>query len=168
MRQSVYIDFIFTYFLTAVVVGAPQITSQPVSSIFSLFSKAFWNFANSSPVHSLMLSSLLFFYLPCLLSPFTVPCKRVLARSDERETCPCFSLHLFNMVRRSSCCPITCWILAHTSSLVTWSLYEKRSLVILLRSSAVRVDDSQEYIGCDRGAHQSYLGTDRNASVVPN
>ena len=24
----------------------------------------------------------------CLLPPFTVPCKMVLARPDERETCP--------------------------------------------------------------------------------
>ena len=28
------------------------------------------------------------------------------------------------MVGRSSCGPIACWILARTSSLVTWSLYE--------------------------------------------
>ena len=34
---------------------------------FSLFSTAFWDLANSRPVHSLMLSSHLFFCLPCLL-----------------------------------------------------------------------------------------------------
>ena len=39
-------------------------------------------------------------YLPCILSLFTVPCKMVLARPDERETCPYhFSLRLFTMVR---------------------------------------------------------------------
>ena len=47
-----------------------------------------------------------------------------------------------------------CWILARTSSLVTWSLFEMRSILrehliskacILLRSSAVRVHDSQGY-----------------------
>ena len=44
---------------------------------------------------------------------------------NERETCPYhLSLHLFRMVRRSLCHPIACWILAQTSSLVTWSLYE--------------------------------------------
>ena len=50
---------------------------------FSLFSTALWDLANSRPVHSLMLSSHLFLCLPCLLSPFTVPCKMVLARPDE-------------------------------------------------------------------------------------
>ena len=53
---------------------------------FSLFSTALWDLPNSRPVHSLMLSSHLFLYLPCLLPPFTVPCRMVLARPDERET----------------------------------------------------------------------------------
>ena len=53
---------------------------------FSLFSAALWDLANSRPVHSLMLSSNLFLCLPCFLLPFTVPCKMVLARPDERET----------------------------------------------------------------------------------
>ena len=38
----------------------------------SLFSTALWNLANSRPVHSLMLSSHLFLYLPCHLYPFSV------------------------------------------------------------------------------------------------
>ena len=47
----------------------------------------------------------------------------VFARPDERETWPYhFSLRLFTMVRRSSCGPIACWILARTSLLVPWSL----------------------------------------------
>ena len=41
---------------------------------------------NSRRVHSLMVSSHLFLCLPCLLPPFKVPCKMVLARPDERET----------------------------------------------------------------------------------
>ena len=53
---------------------------------FSLFSTALWDLANSRPVHSLMLFSHLFLCMPCLLPPFTVPCKMVLARPDERET----------------------------------------------------------------------------------
>ena len=53
---------------------------------FSLFSTALWNLPNSRPVHSLMLSSHLFLCPPCLLPPFTVPCKMVLARPDERKT----------------------------------------------------------------------------------
>ena len=96
---------------------------------FSLFSTALWGLANSRPVHSLMLSSHLFLCLPRLLPPFTVPCKMVLARPNEQETCPYHcSLRLFTMVR-SSCGPIACWILARTSSLVTWSLYEMRSIL---------------------------------------
>ena len=55
------------YPLTAKVVGAPQMILQPVSPIFSLFSTAHWDLANSRPVYSLMLSSHLFFRLP---SPF--------------------------------------------------------------------------------------------------
>ena len=53
---------------------------------FPLFSTALWDLANSRPVPSLMLSSHLFLYLPCLLPPFTVSCRMVLARHDERET----------------------------------------------------------------------------------
>ena len=89
---------------------------------FSLFSTAVWDLANSRPVHSLMLSSHLVLCLPYLLSPFTVLCKMGLARPDERETCPYhYSLRLFTVVSRSPCGPIGCWILARTSSLVTWS-----------------------------------------------
>ena len=88
-------------------------------------STALWDLANSRPVHSLMLLSHLFFCLPCLLPPFTVPLKMILARPDEWETSPYhFSLRLFTMVKRSLCGLISCWILAQASSLVTWSLHE--------------------------------------------
>ena len=97
---------------------------------FPLFSTAVLDLVNSRPVQFLMLSSHLFLCLPCLLPPFTVPCKMVLARPDERETGPYHCcLRLFTMVRRSLCGPIACWILARTSSLVTWSLYEIRSIL---------------------------------------
>ena len=55
---------------------------------FPLFSTSLWDLPNSRSAHSLMLSSHLFLCLPCLLPPFTVPCKMVLARRDERETWP--------------------------------------------------------------------------------
>ena len=97
---------------------------------FSLFSTALWEFVNYRPVHSMMLSSHLFLYLPCLLPPFAVPCKMVLARPDEWETCPYHcSLHLITMVRKSSCGLIACWILAQTSLLVTWSLFKMCSIL---------------------------------------
>ena len=54
----------------------------------SLFSDALWDLVNSRPVHSLIFFPNLFFCVPCLLPPFTVPCKMVLARPDERETHP--------------------------------------------------------------------------------
>ena len=83
----------------------------------SLFSTAPCDLANLRPVHSLMLSSHLFLYLPCLLPPFAVPC--FLARPVKRDTCPYhFTLRLFTMVRRSSCGPFACWISAQTFSLV--------------------------------------------------
>ena len=48
------------------------------------------------------LNSHFFLCLPCPLPLFTVPCKMVLARPDERETRPYHcSLRLFTMVRRS-------------------------------------------------------------------
>ena len=69
---------------------------------FRLFSTVLWDLSNSGPVRSLMLSSHLFLCLPCLLPPFTVSCKMVLARPDERETCPYHcNLRLFTMVRWS-------------------------------------------------------------------
>ena len=83
---------------------------------FSTFSTALWDLANSKPVHSLM-SSHLFLCLPCLLPPFTVPGKMVLARPDEQETCPYhFSLRLFTMVR-SPRGPTVCWILPQSYTL---------------------------------------------------
>ena len=115
---------IIIYPLTARVVGASQMISQPVSPDFPV-PTALWDLANSRPVYSLMLSSHLNLCLPCLLPPFSVPCKMVLARPDERETCPYHcSFRLLTMVKRYSCGLNTCWILARTSSLETWFLYE--------------------------------------------
>ena len=96
---------------------------------FSLVSSALWDLPDSRPVHSLMLSSHLFLCLPCLLPPFTVPCKMVLPRPDEQKTCLHYCcLHLFMLVG-TSCGPIACWILAQTFSFVTWSLFEVRSIL---------------------------------------
>ena len=89
-----------------------------ISSYLSLPRKGHWSttddFATSFP-HSfvlstaLFLSSHLFLCLPCLLPPFTVPCKMVLARPNERKIWPYHcSLHLFTMVSGSSCGLIAC------------------------------------------------------------
>ena len=120
-----------THFLTARVVLAPQMISQSVSSIFlcSQLPSGAWRTPGLS-IHWCCLPTFFFICLPCLLPPFTMPYKMVLARPDERETCPYYSsLRLFLMVRRSSCGPIACWILAQTSSLVTWSLYKMSSIL---------------------------------------
>ena len=131
--------------LTARVVGVPQIILQPVFSIFFpiLYCLLGLGELQACPfpdVHLLLC-------LPCLFPPFTVPCKVVLARPDERETWPYHcSLRLFTIVRWFSCGPIARWILVRASLLVTWSLYEMCSILrkhlismacILLRSSAV-------------------------------
>ena len=140
--------------LTARVVGAPWWFCNRFSPFFPVLNCPL-GLAELRPVHSLMLSSHLFLCPPCLLPPFTVPCKMILARPDERETWPYHcSLRLFMIVRISLCGPIAGWILAQTSSLVTWSLYEMCSILrqhlismacILIWSSAVRVHDSQPY-----------------------
>ena len=70
-RNRLYF-FTSTYSLTTGVAGAPQTTSQPVSSIFPFYT-ALWNLTNSRPVHSMM-SFHLFSCLSCLLPPFNVPC----------------------------------------------------------------------------------------------
>ena len=53
-----------------------------------LFSAALVELAKSIPVHSLILSSHLFFCLPLILFPFTVPCRIVFARPEDLETWP--------------------------------------------------------------------------------
>ena len=119
----IIIIIIIIYPLTARVVRVPQVIFETTFLHFYLFSTALWNLPNSRPVHSLMLSSYLFLCLPCLLPPFTVPWKMVFDKPNERETWPYHcSLRLFTLVRRSSCGPVACWILARISSLVTWSL----------------------------------------------
>ena len=63
---------------------------------------------NSIPVHSLMLSSNLFFCLPLLLAPFTVPCRIVFIMPEDREMWPYqLSFCFFTKVRRSSRTPVT-------------------------------------------------------------
>ena len=127
--------------------------AKPVSSIFlcSPLPYGTWR-TTGCPFPDTVFPPLL---MSALSSPFCCALQVVLARPNEWETYPCHcSLHLFMMVRRSSWGLIACWILAQTSSLVTWSLYEMCSILwyylislacILLWSSAVRAHDSQTY-----------------------
>ena len=90
-----------------------------------LFSAALVELAKSIPVHSLILSSHLFFCLPLFLFPFTVSCRIVFAKPEDLETWPNHhSFRLLTRVRSSSYSPMAAWIFLRTSSLVTWSLYE--------------------------------------------
>ena len=88
-----------------------------------LFSAALFELAKSIPVHSLILSSHLFFCLP--LFPLTVPCRIVFAKPEDLETWPNhLSFRFLTRVRSSSYSPMAAWIFLRTSSLVAWSLYE--------------------------------------------
>ena len=49
---------------------------------------------NTIPVHSLMLYSHLFFCVPLLLAPFTVPCRIVFTMPEDLEMCP-YNLSFF-------------------------------------------------------------------------
>ena len=90
-----------------------------------LFSAAPVELAKSIPVHSLILSSHLFFCLPLFLFPFTVPCRIVFAKPEDIETWPNhLSNRFLTSVRSSSYSPMAAWIFLRTSLLVTWSLYE--------------------------------------------
>ena len=83
--QYMFIVFLLHLHLPLNRKGRWGITSDFTRSIlhFSLFSTALWDLLNTRLVHSLMLSSHLFFCLPCLLPQFTVSCKMVLAKPDE-------------------------------------------------------------------------------------
>ena len=92
-----------------------------------LFSAAQVEIAKSISVHSLLLSSHLFFCLPLFLCPFTVPCRIVFAKPEDLEMWPNhLSFRFLTRARSLSYSPMAAWIFLRTSSLVTvtWSLYE--------------------------------------------
>ena len=96
-----------------------------ISFHLALFSAALVELAKSIPVHSLILSSHLFFCLPLFLFPFTVPCRIVFAKPEDLETWPNhLSFRFLTRIRSSSYSPMAAWIFLRTSSLVTWSLYD--------------------------------------------
>ena len=115
----IIIIIIIIYSLTARVVGAPQMISQPVSSILpcSQLPSRTWR----TPGLSIPWCCPPTFYSVCLV---VFPLSLCLARwfwsdlmNGKTWTYYC-GLHLFTFMIRSSCDPIACWILARTSSLV--------------------------------------------------
>ena len=74
-----------------------------ISFHLDLFSAALFELAKSIPVHSLILSSHLFFGLPLFLFPFTVPSRIVFAEPEDLETWPNhLSFRFLTRVRSSS------------------------------------------------------------------
>ena len=106
--------------------------SWPTSS--SLISPLLaWVSAKDLPVHSAMLSIQLFFGLPLLRLPSTVPCNITLVRPSNLVTCPCpyhFRFCRFAVATRSSYGPICFMMIFRTCSLVTRSLWGMPSIFV--------------------------------------
>ena len=103
---------------------------------------------NPIPVHSLMLSSYLFFCLPILLATFTVPSRIVFAMPGDLEMWPYhLSFLFFTMVRRSSCTlfafccepPRSSYGLCRKCSEISYSISSQGLGSFLLSNSAVSV-----------------------------
>ena len=85
-----------------------------------LFSAAQVELAKSNPVLSLILTSHLFFCLPFLLFPFTVPCRIIFTKPIDLETCQNhLSFCFLTKVRGSSYSPMAVWIFLQPSLLVS-------------------------------------------------
>ena len=94
----------------------------PIPFHLDLFSAALVELAKSVPVHSLILSSHLFFCLPLFLFPFTVPCRIVFAKPEDLETWPNhLSFRFLTRVRSSSYSPTAACIFLRTSLLLLCS-----------------------------------------------
>ena len=121
-------DIFYSILFYPITLGGRRGTTDEFATIpfhLDLFSAALVELAKSIPVHSLILSSHLFFCLPLFLFPFTVPCRIVFAKPEDLQTWPNhLSFRFLTRVRSSSYSPMAAWIFLRTSSLVTWSLYE--------------------------------------------
>ena len=124
MLQCVHVSILF-YPIT--LEGRRGTTDEFVTIPFHrvLFSAAPFELAKSIPVHSLILSSHLFFCLPLFLLPFTVPCRIVFVKPEDLGTWSNhLNFHFLTRVRSLSYSQMATWIFLRTSSLITWSLYE--------------------------------------------
>ena len=125
INRYIYVYSILFYPIT---LGGRRGTTDVFATIpfhLDLFSATLVELAKSIPVHSLILSSHLFFCLPLFLLSFTVPCRIVFAKPEDLETWPNYlSFRFLTRVRSSSYSPMAAWVFLRTSSLVTWSSYE--------------------------------------------
>ena len=98
------ISILFSY--SPITLGGYLGTTHELATIpfhLVLFPAAQTELAKSIPVHSLIMSSHLFFYLPLLLFPFTVPCRIVFAKPEDHEMWPKYlSFRFLARVRRLS------------------------------------------------------------------
>ena len=93
--NNIYFTILYILFYSIlfypITLGGRRGTTDEFATIpfhLDLFSAALVELAKSIPVHSLILSSHLFFCLPLFLFPFTVPCRIVFAKPEDLETWP--------------------------------------------------------------------------------
>ena len=107
-------EILFSILFYPITLGGRRGTTDEFATIpfhLDLFSAALVELAKSIPVHSLILSSHLFFCLPLFLFPFTVPCRIVFAKPEDLETWPNhLSFRFLTRVRSSSYSPMAAWI----------------------------------------------------------
>ena len=130
-------------YITARVIGASQMISNQFRPFFSVLQCPLGlGELQACPLPDAVFPPLLLYTLSS--SPFHCALQRVLARPDERETCPhhC-SLRLFTIVLMSSCGPNVTWSLYEMRSIWRWQLFSMGC--ILACSSAERVHGSQAY-----------------------
>ena len=91
MLFDTYHPWFYSILFYPITLGGRRGTTDEFATIpfhLDLFSAALVELAKSIPVHSLILSSHLFFCLPLFLFPFTVPCRIVFAKPEDLETWP--------------------------------------------------------------------------------
>ena len=89
-KQPIVLTLFYSLFYPITLGGHWGTTDEFATIPFhlDLFSAALVELAKSIPVHSLILSSHLFFCLPLFLFPFTVPCRIVFAKPEDLEAWP--------------------------------------------------------------------------------
>ena len=117
------VKLLYSILFYPITLGGHRGTTDEFATIpfhLDLFSAALVVLAKSIPIHSLILSSHLFFCLLLFLFPFTVPCRIVFDKPEDLETWPNhLSFRFLTRVRSSSYSPMAAWIFLRTSSLVT-------------------------------------------------
>ena len=128
---------------------------------------------HSRQVHSLMMSSHRFLFLPLRLPPWTVPCRTVLASPDDRVTCPYhFRSRLFTEARSSYASSSGFhFLIGYVISVRDTEEFSKTShLQCLYHSFSVcsycpRFTSIRKY-GHGQGTHQLDLGADGDVLIL--